>query len=195
MSTIETVPMWPTPFHLTTNGYAGAHKDELMRLCYRLRDSGERWGISEDFKYNLYESKPTLLDEPEAKNLLVFFGRVLAALVAARGQRLESVDYECWCHITNDGGFHDTHDHREVVQGKGICGIYCVNAGQCDKNNGSIRFYSPNMFESPDTVNMIPRDGQLILFPGHVRHSTRPYCGVDDRVVIAFNAFYRFSGS
>ncbi len=184
---IQSSPMWPTMFHAAEWDEASAHKDDLVKLCYRLRDAGERWGIAERSKHGLFESKPNLFEAEEAAPLRAFCAAVIAEVTGAKGDFRES-----WCHITNDGGYHDAHTHIDYARG-GICGIYYLEAGQCsaDPPNGVNRFYSPNVHAPGDVADFVPKDGRLILFPGYVRHSATPYAGETDRIVVSFNALLR----
>jgi hypothetical protein len=184
---IQSSPMWPTMFHAAEYDDAADHKEALKALCYRLRDAGERWGIAARSKHSLFESKPNLFDAPEAAPLRDFCAAVIAELFRAKAEFRES-----WCHITNDGGYHDAHTHIDYARG-GICGIYYLESGQCtaDPPNGVNRFFSPDVHVLGDVADFVPKDGRLILFPGHVRHSATPYSGETDRIVISFNALLR----
>lgn len=107
---------------------------------------------------------------------------------------------DSWFHITNDGGFHDSHYHS----GCSWCGIYYVRAGTVPASkpthapNGINRFYSPhvlggtfkdygNAYLEQTAVDIPPRDGMFVLFPSYLLHSALPYRGGEDRIVVAFN--------
>jgi hypothetical protein len=177
-------PLWPTIFYGAEFEEAAAEKAKLVALCYRLRDEGATWGVAGRAKHNLFESRPNLFDHPEAEALMQFCGTVIANIFEK-----DVLFAESWCHITNDGGYHDAHAHPAFAQG-GVCGIYYLQCAECaaDPPNGINRFYSPIVFEQNDIVDLTPMDGKLILFPGHVRHAALPYRGEEDRIVISFNA-------
>lgn len=185
---LRQIPLWPTVFHAVSNPRADEHKLELVKLCRRLEALGKQWGVAQEAKHGLFESPPTLLEEPEADG---FAGFLRAAVRAAAGRRLGGIDFECWCHVTNGGGHHEVHAHARVLQGYGLCGIYCVQKAQVSPTNGTLRFYSPNVLDEPDVATITLEDGQLVMFPGHIRHAATPYSGLEDRIVIAFNAYYR----
>ena len=101
---------------------------------------------------------------------------------------------DSWAHITNNGGFHDAHNHPNCSW----CGIYCVVAGESlsDTLNGINRFYSPlnsmtldvgSHYLATNSNDWEPKDGVLIVFPSYLMHSALPYTGETDRVVISFN--------
>ena len=184
---VQSSPMWPTMFHAADHPGASEQKAALVSLCYRLKEHGQTWGIAERSKHALFESPPDLFDAPEAAPLRDFCAAVIAEIFQAKADFRES-----WCHITNDGGYHDVHTHIDFARG-GICGIYYLEAGQCsaDPPNGVNRFYSPNVHAAGDVADFVPKDGRLILFPGYVRHSATPYAGETDRIVISFNALLR----
>lgn len=107
---------------------------------------------------------------------------------------------DSWFHITNDGGFHDTHAHGFCSW----CGIYYLQVGdsgnrtQGSAPNGGNRFYSPlwrggsyedlgNAYLSNVYVDPPISDGMLLLFPSYLMHSGLPYQGAKDRIVISVN--------
>ena len=101
---------------------------------------------------------------------------------------------DSWAHITNDGGYHDTHNHANCSW----CGIYCIEGGESSREtlNGVNRFHSPLSSNSLDAGthylaanawNWVPQDGHLLVFPSYLMHSALPYEGKIDRVVISFN--------
>ena len=108
---------------------------------------------------------------------------------------------DSWFHITNEGGFHDSHFHGDCSW----CGIFYVRVGDYARSptggapNGGSRFYSPlaaggrfkdlgNRFLDITYVDPPIQDGTLLLFPSYLLHSALPYRGESDRIVIAFNA-------
>jgi uncharacterized protein (TIGR02466 family) len=114
--------------------------------------------------------------------------------------RVSAVD--SWFHITNDGGFHDTHQHMNCSW----CGIYYLQIGDSGPKseggapNGGNRFYSPlrlfggshtdfgtQYLENQGYVDPALHDGLLILFPSYLLHSGLPYRGTKDRIVISLN--------
>lgn len=184
---IQSRTLWPTHFYVARYPGAAALKPRLVELCYRLREEGASWGIAKRAKHNLYESRADFLAQPEAQALVEFFGTVIANVFE------KDVEFpESWCHVTNGGGFHDTHAHPDFARA-GICGIYYLQCGECtsDPPNGVNRFYSPNVWDDKDVVEIAPSEGMLLLFPGYVRHSALPYSGREDRIVISFNARLR----
>lgn len=176
--------LWPTRFHLVDYPEAQADKAALVDLCYRLKAEGRSWQIAARAKQGLYESAPDLFAHPEAQGLMQFCGTVICNIFQ------QDVAFpESWCHITNDGGYHDTHCHIDFAR-HGVCGIYYLQCSECtvEPPNGINRFYSTHPFAPNDVADIEPREGQLLLFPGYVRHSALPYRGQEDRVVISFNA-------
>lgn len=184
---IKRSPMWPTVFYVVDWQDAARHRGDLLDLCYRLKATDRQWDLARRAKSGLFESTPDFFSHaeglPAVNELMQFCGAAIATLFERDVYFPES-----WCHVTNDGGFHDAHTHIDFV--RGICGIYYLQCGQCtvDPPNGINRFYSPNVFEENDVADFQPVEGRLLLFPGYVRHSALPYRGNDDRVVISFNA-------
>ena len=102
---------------------------------------------------------------------------------------------DSWAHVSNDCGYHDTHNHPNCSW----CGIYCIEAGESSSEtlNGINRFYSPlnsmtlddmgSHYLASNSNDWEPKDGVLIVFPSYLMHSALPYSGKIDRVVISFN--------
>lgn len=183
--TIQKQPMWPTMFYVARFPDPDSIRKPLVNLCYSLRDSEAPWGIAARSKHNLYESPPKFLDHEVAQPLSVFFSAVVSTIFDR-----DPVFVESWCHITNDGGYHDAHAHIDFV--RGICGIYYLQSGDCklDPPNGVNRFYSPSLYDPNEVADILPEDGKLLLFPGNIRHAALPYTGKEDRIVISFNALF-----
>jgi uncharacterized protein (TIGR02466 family) len=161
-------------------------------------------------RQGLVESPFDLLESPhpELAKLKSFIEQVLRAAIAqVNGSqvdpaRIRPVIMESWFHITNDGGFHDAHVHNQCSW----CGIYYLQSGECTVSdesgpgNGVNRFYSPipnggtisdygNAYLQSNRVDVVPKDGTLVLFPSYVMHSALAYRGKRDRIVISFNSY------
>lgn len=107
---------------------------------------------------------------------------------------------DSWYHITNSGGFHDSHFHGNCSW----CGIYYLQIGDSGTRerhgapNGGNRFYSPhsaggryddigNRYLGATSMDPPISDGMLLLFPAYLMHSGLPYVGDHDRIVISVN--------
>jgi len=159
--------------------------------------------------YGLFESPFDLLDAPPAclTELKAFFEDALRVAIShVNGSQVEPSRItphiaDSWFHITNNGGYHDAHYHSHCSW----CGIYYIQAGDSaieqegGAGNGINRFYSPiptggnfndygNNYLKNNRVDIVPRDGMLVLFPSYLLHSALPYRGTQDRIVISFNA-------
>lgn len=180
---IRSSPMWPVMFHVAEWDEAAREKPALVALCRRLQEAKREWGLAPRAKRNLFESPPELFSHPEARGLLAFCGAVVCNVF-----QKDATFPESWCHVTNGGGFHDAHAHADFV--RGVCGIYYLQTAECtlEPPNGINRFYAPDVFQENDVADFLPKEGQLLLFPGNVRHSALPYAGKEDRIVISFNA-------
>ncbi len=170
--------------------------------------------IADNIKYNLFESAPTLdfLDRAicyndvkiPLNNLMSFVKESLKALFYELWNRQDQSPFtedvkvkiiESWYHITQYGGYHDTHSHHAVSWS----GIYFLDVKECGPKNGNIRFYKPfTTVESyqddiglswckNDMIDIFPKNGEIVLFPGFLPHAALPYFGKSDRMAIAFN--------
>jgi uncharacterized protein (TIGR02466 family) len=97
---------------------------------------------------------------------------------------------DSWMNIMDKGDFHTLHCHP----GYTISGTYYFRVSD---QQGSIRFNNPNplMFHcnfpqgrlSPQTTDIVPDDGDVIVFPSWLVHGTQKNLSEEQRISIAFN--------
>jgi uncharacterized protein (TIGR02466 family) len=201
---------WCTPILEATNPAHSTIKDGLLAHIRQLAErdgSAVASGIAPGAKVGLYESPFDFFEsaDPAVQGLKAFCESALRnamqfvdAQIFQGAHKMQSARinlHESWVHVTRDGGFHSTHYHANCSW----CGIYYVDAGDSggDPPNGVSHFLPPFISNYEDlgtkvcgldTVVVVPREGNLVLFPSFVRHSAAVYRGSRDRIVIAFNA-------
>lgn len=214
-SSMNMRPIWSTHMFFCHWADHAREAPEIAKHLYALRDGAEQniasgVAVAAKPEKGLFESKFDLFDtdHPGLKKLTAFIGSALCHAVSqVNGGRHPPGAYraaavESWAHITNDGGFHDSHQHHQCSW----CGIYYVQAGDVDQpgenpaaRNGVNRFYSPigtggtyqdegNAYLRNSNFDITPEDGLLVLFPSYLLHSALPYNGEKDRICIAFNS-------
>lgn len=110
-----------------------------------------------------------------------------------------------WYHVTRHGGFTILHTHPMASWS----GVYCVDPGESTPErpeSGVLRFHNPhaysNYFMDPGNAKFqkpfhhgswsLPlQPGQLVLFPSWLQHEVLPFFGSDERITIAFNAWFQ----
>lgn len=95
-----------------------------------------------------------------------------------------------WINVADKDGFHDVHCHP----GYAISGSYYFRVNE---EQGAITFNNPNpmMFACefpggrmcPQRIDIVPDDGDIILFPSWLVHSTRKNTTTEQRIGVAFN--------
>jgi uncharacterized protein (TIGR02466 family) len=170
-----------------------------------------------------YASSDDLLqrvDLPEFAALVRFIAEALQSTVkqansgvwpqGRHGLRLELVGL--WFQIQNGAAFHDIHTHGNCSWS----GVYYVQVdppelrtqhAELGALNGATRFYSPmfpllggaymdmgNAWLQQATLDVAPREGELVLFPALLPHKAMPYSGEKDRIVVSFNAQIHAAG-
>ena len=196
--------IWET--HLFTYINAEHHdiKKGALDFIYMLLDMGSKSDTAPNTKYKLYETDFRLFDRNESEEIQSIrrFCRdsVLDAVEKVNGIKKWNAEVEfrsAWAHISNNGGFHDTHAHPSCSW----CGIYTVDQGDCKlgMKNGINKFISPfsthsyrdagtRYMAANESWDVVPMDGTLTIFPSYLLHSSWPYIGKIDRVVISFNS-------
>lgn len=111
-----------------------------------------------------------------------------------------------WYQITNNYVFHEMHVHGNCSWS----GVYYVQAGESGSvakekelgfKNGITRFYGPhldyqaaghldlgNYYTQKASLDFIPEDGKLVVFPSYLKHMPFPYIGKKDRIIVSFHA-------
>ncbi len=213
-ATNEVLSIWTTQLFQRTWPEIKQVGPAIIEYLYELRGqqtAAIASGVAESAKssFGLFESDFDLLDLPHdgLRRLRAFFIESIRMVVnqvnggEVHLRRIQVEFPDSWFHITNDGGFHDTHAH----DGCSWCGIFYLQSGDSSRERGSgaengiNRFYSPlpqgggyrdygNAYLKRNTVDIPPQDGLLVLFPSYLLHSALAYRGERDRVVIAFNS-------
>ncbi|MCJ8312130.1 MAG: hypothetical protein HRU38_08090 [Saccharospirillaceae bacterium] len=181
---------------------------EIIQLIKQLSDNQQcdvESLVAQKAKKNLKESNFHFLENDDQYiQCLKYFLTELISTVAYEVNHLywpEDVQVHCdiiesWYHLTSNGGFHDIHSHPNCSW----CGIYFVDEGESNIENGQNRFYDPrhnaDHYQDAGTAyigangvwDIAPRAGQIIIFPSYLKHSAMAYFGQLNRMVIAFNA-------
>ena len=194
----EVFDYWTTSFYIVENENHNETKQEVLDYIY---DSLEtEYVVAPRAKgKGLRETGVNLFHR--AKELQPIYDHCMEGVTTAvcHKNKIQAEDItvemlDSWAHVTNDGGYHDAHNHPNCSW----CGIYCVQAGDTSSKNlnGINRFYSPlnsmtidggSHYLATNSNDWEPKDGFLIVFPSYLMHSALPYSGKVDRVVISFN--------
>lgn len=98
-----------------------------------------------------------------------------------------------WINIAEKGVKHDFHSHP----GYTIAGVYYFRVsdeqGGISWNNPNPIIYNAGFPEgrtSPQCIELVPNDGDIILFPAWLQHSTHTNTTDEERISVAFNVNY-----
>jgi uncharacterized protein (TIGR02466 family) len=213
-SQVTPIRFWATSFYQTDWPEHAVEAPGIIAHLYELRAREKdriASGVAPAAKSatGLFESNFDLFasSHPGLGKFVAFAAEALRQAVAdvnrcgISASRLRVNFPDSWFHVTNEGGFHDSHYHGSCSW----CGIYYLQAGDSGRGaergapNGGNRFYSPlargggykdfgNQYLDVNYLDPPPRDGLLILFPSYLQHSALPYRGERDRIVISFNS-------
>jgi uncharacterized protein (TIGR02466 family) len=153
------------------------------------------WVINNE---NLTSKNRHVLKLPEFKNLKdqlydcvceYFYG-----LMQAKSD-IEIYITESWVNKTEKGHSHHRHWHPNSL----LSGVVYLD---CDEQSGAIKFKTsqydaieydvdqPNVYNSRCT-GMLPRVGDVIIFPSGVEHEVEKHLGESPRYSLSFNTFIR----
>ena len=192
---------------------------ELRALFLERARAGDRFANPEPrVKRNktLYESRFDLFDWPEScvQQLRQFCLGRLYGLIKQINNYDDDVlgnlhfGIESWFHITQQSGYFAAHNHPN----HSWSGVYCVqhDGDDPESDSGRLCFINPNLASNmyvdaanvrlqrpfsgaPLMLRLMP--GQLVLFPSWLLHEVMPYEGTSQRITVAFNARFRYTGS
>ncbi len=206
---IEDMALWGSQLFISHYPAHDNHAQALIAALYQLKEQQVN-DVDSDVavfaKHALFESELNLLTQPLAPLLALkahvedLVGTVAHAVNEPfwpEGAQVQVDIVESWYHITQNGGYHDTHSHPNCSW----CGIYYLQEGESsiEGRNGVNRFYDPrhgaDQYQDAGTaylsadgfMDFSPFAGQIIIFPSYLKHAAMPYFGDTDRIVIAFN--------
>ncbi len=167
---------------------------------------------------NLYSSSDDLLqkyDNSSLKELFAFVSESVFEIASDMNagiwqnmgaSKLQMHIVGAWFQIANRYGFHDIHNHGNCSWS----GVYYVQIDPLERrqdhstlgaSNGITRFYGHqlgllggahmdlgNAYLQQSNFDIIPKAGDLIVFPSWLNHKAMPYDGDKDRIIISFNA-------
>lgn len=176
--------------------------DDLENVSYIYKDAAERkqenplggYFISDDLigKHNLknleariYEALDRYLSGVEWTSIIDNPDPVVPNLKGGNFKIMNS-----WINIAVKGVKHDYHAHP----GYTIAGVYYFRVSDAQGgicfNNPNLMIYNAHFPEgrcSPQSVELIPKDGDVVLFPAWLQHSTHENTTDEERISVAFN--------
>lgn len=196
--------LWAVPLFELQWPKHDQYKAELKSVCDRLHQAQHCSGVSDSIKSGLYESGFDFIKQPDAaveawKQWVAERLYDVAVSTNVRywpqGCRIAVEIHESWCHITQDGGYHDRHVHPN----SSWSAIYYLDPAESGVTNanGVNRFYNPTSVMYSDggtqwcatanSADVEPLEGSLIVFPSWISHSAMPYHGSDPRYILSCN--------
>lgn len=101
---------------------------------------------------------------------------------------------EGWVNVNGPGAFNAPHAH----DASHLSGVYYIRApDHPSRQSGAIEFLNPAGAMNTvlpfgkrmvhDSMRIVPREGQMLIFPSYLRHWVYPNQDGEDRVSVAFN--------
>ncbi len=192
--------LFASPLHLFKVTDCEQLNQEIIKDAYNLREASQ--GTVKSNK-NGWHSNTDFFSRPE-KSFKEIGERIIEGVntvtkTVAPTFKIE--DYEiysnAWININPKGGFNVPHDHPNFWWS----GTYYVRIPENPPDkSGCLEFLDPrtniNAMSLPKTANfksrhqIMPKPGDLIVFPSYLRHWVYPNEQDEDRISIAFNIKY-----
>jgi uncharacterized protein (TIGR02466 family) len=191
--------LFPVPFlqHLWDEGEAVNPELRRSILDREAAQPGERksnsggWQSPADFQE---------WPEPAAGRLMQAMLRLVdQATLQLLGPKIATQQFgwkaSAWANVNRTGQYNRLHSHPGCTWSA----VYYVDAGEeppaampwagnicfVNPNGGSIMSFFPDIL--PNTTEIRPKSGLMIVFPSYLNHSVHPYEGGRSRISIAFN--------
>jgi uncharacterized protein (TIGR02466 family) len=209
---------WPVPMAVHHFAQGAQFNPALANAFRAIRAADPKYSPG-----GLYASSDDLLRRIEIPEFAALVKFIVASLNATaqeanasawpagrHGLELELMGV--WFQIQNGDAFHDVHTHGNCSWS----GVYYVQLDTPEQRsthprlgalNGATRFYSPlsmvqggayvdrgNAWMQQSTLDVMPKEGDLVLFPSFLPHKAMPYSGERDRIIVSFNAQIRAPG-
>jgi len=117
----------------------------------------------------------------------------LMAAISVGSDNYRPYVLNCWASLYKEGHYHNAHIHP----GSLFSAVYCVSKPKLTQGEGALVLFDPRPninyvnFEWPAWANearvfdLMP--GDLIVFPGWLKHAVTPFRGPGERLTIAVN--------
>ncbi len=212
-------PVFSVPMAEATLENSKALNEELTKLFLEMETKGKQYENETPFvqrNKKLFESKFDLfnINHPAINKLRDFCWASLYQMIG----KVNNYDVDTlkqlhlanhtWFHITRKGGYFGIHNHANASWS----GVYCVADGDDVEgfaDSGKLSFISPNMATTSyidkscsnlvsqygrGNIQLSLKPGQLVIFPSWLLHEVKPYMGESERITVAFNCWFKYTG-
>ena len=163
--------------------------DALESECYYIRDRGGK-----NVKSNRlgWQSK-TLAKGPEnLRNLQGMVNEFAAKALEEIGLTVEVYDSQYWININRSLSYNIIHHHGRMdliavvyIRAPEGCGKFVATRN--DGSNYTSTYRKAHHQKYGNSFYHTPKEGEIILLPGHVWHHVEPSETDDDRISISYN--------
>lgn len=216
---VEIKPFFSVPFIISQYHNHTILNDKLTELFLKKESLGEKHSNNHELVVRndkLFESSFDLFEWHDEciEELRDFCWKILYQAIGKinnydiKTLQKMHIGNSAWYHITRKGGYFGIHNHANASWS----GVYCVKEGEqvegCPES-GQLNFISPLTqtlsFTDKSVLGMkgqysrgnLPvtlKPGQLIIFPSWLLHEVKPYLGEKERITVAFNAWFKYTG-
>ena len=188
--------LFPQPvFKFKLNNYEEHNKD-LLKYIYDLYNK-DKIGVQRS-NVNGWHSKSFIMSKKDTPPFKFFqeTKRYVLEVFKKYGWKYDPNNVrltEMWAIINKKNNLNTAHTHPNNY----LSAAYYVKVS---KNCGTIKFLNPNSISrerhpliekdtdlNKNTVEIIPNEGDLLIFPAYLTHSVNRNMSGEDRVVISFN--------
>ena len=200
MKNYKLYKVFPTPvFHFIVEDYEKLNND-VKKYILNLQKEDE--GGQKKSNYGGWHSYNfDIVNDKIAKKLAIIFEKYYKMVIVEMGWKYDPNRTEIeamWSIINNKGSFNIQHNHPNAF----LSSAYYV---KYPENSGKIKFYDPREQKnirypkinklgelSAPTVDITPKEGDLLIFPSYLSHAVAKNLSEEDRIIVSFNVDIKY---
>lgn len=187
--------LFPTAVFSFTFEEANQNKQNYLDYLYKLKQEDPGKARSNIHSWHSSNTKHPLKDHVFSSLNTFIHDSAKLAIDKMGYTKIEMEQKESWCIISPKGAYNVPHLHP----GAFISGSYYIDAP-----TEPIIFYDPRPIReftesismgrgtiyTATTIAMMPKEGELLLFPSWLKHSVPENKSEKERVIISFNFYF-----
>ena len=201
MKNYQLYKLFPTPvFHFKLENYQELNT-EVTNYILNLRKKDERGQKKSNYGGWHSDNFDIDNDKTAIKFAAIFEKYYKKVIVDSMGWKYDPNRAKIeamWAIINNKGSFNIQHNHPNAF----LSSAYYV---KYPEKSGNIKFYDPREQKnirypkikkfgelSAPTIELTPKEGDLLIFPSYLYHSVAKNLSEEDRIIVSFNVDIKY---